>query len=188
MAYNNYSTLERGLTEDIFLKTEEGKNYLAQVWPGPVYFPDFLNPKGRAWWVNEVVEFQKKIPFDGLWIDMNEVSNFCSGSTCTFSGVIYPNENQCYLECSKTQTTWDMPPYKIARDGAYELIGDKTMAMTVKHFDGTSEYNAHNLYGLSESIATNEALKLARKKRPFILSRYFQFFLFFLRMMSSVSP
>jgi alpha-glucosidase/alpha-D-xyloside xylohydrolase len=171
MAYDNYSTLQRGLADDVFLKDEQNENYLAQVWPGPVYFPDFLNPKTKAWWVNEVAEFHTKVPFDGLWIDMNEVSNFCSGTQCKFDGVVYHNRNDCYLKCQKPSSKYDDPPYKIVRAGAYENIGDKTVAMTVKHYDGTIEYNSHNLYGLSESIATNEALVTARKKRPFILSR-----------------
>lgn len=170
-AYNNYTTLQRGLAQDIFLKDEQNKNYLAQVWPGPVFFPDFLNPKGKAWWTEEIAEFHKKVPFDGLWIDMNEVSNFCNGNRCKFSGVVYLNKNECYLVCKKPASQWDDPPYKMKRQGSYENIGDKTIALSVKHYDGTLEYNSHNLYGLSETIATNEALKSIQKKRPFILSR-----------------
>jgi alpha-glucosidase (family GH31 glycosyl hydrolase) len=44
----NYSTLQRGLRADIFLKNEFGDNYLAQVWPGLVYFPNFLHPKAQS--------------------------------------------------------------------------------------------------------------------------------------------
>lgn len=171
MAYNNYSTFQRGLAEDIFLKDDQNENYLGQVWPGPVYFPDFLNPKGKAWWGNEIAEFHRKVPFDGLWIDMNEVSNFCNGTRCKFNGVVYLDHNECYVECEKPTSQWSDPPYKMIRQGAYDNIGDKTIAMNVKHYDGTLEYNSHNLYGLSEAIATNEALKATRKKRPFVLSR-----------------
>lgn len=172
MAYNNYSTFQRGLAEDIFLKDDQNENYLGQVWPGPVYFPDFLNPKGKAWWGNEIAEFHRRVPFDGLWIDMNEVSNFCNGTRCKFNGVVYLDHNECYVECEKPTSQWSDPPYKMIRQGAYDNIGDKTIAMNVKHYDGTLEYNSHNLYGLSEAIATNEALKATRKKRPFVLSRY----------------
>ena len=53
-----------------------------QVWPGAVHFPDFLNPEGEQWWTDMVRDFYEKVPFDGLWVDMNEASNFCTGHVC----------------------------------------------------------------------------------------------------------
>jgi alpha-D-xyloside xylohydrolase len=178
VAYKNYSTLERGLKDDIFLKNEFGNNYLAQVWPGPVYFPDFLHPKATSWWTKEVADFFNKVPFDGLWIDMNEASNFCTGSACSFetSNLGPSNKNdssndKCVLRCVNGTTRFDNPPYKIDHVGSYDNLGDKTIAMTVRHYNGALEYDAHNLYGLSESIVTQKALKTVTEKRPFILSR-----------------
>jgi alpha-glucosidase len=48
-------------------------------------FPDFvgavLNGTGAlTWWANEIAEYFKEIQFDGIWIDMSEVSSFCVGS------------------------------------------------------------------------------------------------------------
>ena len=52
------------------------------MWPGAVHFPDFLDLKGQKWWLDMVKDFHEKVPFDGLWVDMNEASNFCTGHVC----------------------------------------------------------------------------------------------------------
>ncbi|XP_024370567.1 alpha-xylosidase 1 isoform X2 [Physcomitrium patens] len=177
VGYKNYSTLERGLKDDIFLKNEFGNNYLAQVWPGPVYFPDFLHPKASSWWTQEIADFFDKVPFDGLWIDMNEASNFCTGSACSFDtltlgmGKNDSDNDRCLLHCVNGTSRFDDPPYKINHVGTYDNLGVKTIAMTVKHYNGVLEYDAHNLYGLCESIATQKTLRDVTGKRPFILSR-----------------
>ena len=54
-----------------------------QVWPGATYYPDFLNPGVQAYWERELQDFHRLLPFDGLWIDMNEAANFCTGEVCT---------------------------------------------------------------------------------------------------------
>ena len=53
-----------------------------QVWPGPVHFPDFISREGQRWWLDQVRAFYADVPFDGLWVDMNEPSNFCTGHVC----------------------------------------------------------------------------------------------------------
>ncbi len=50
-------------------------------------------------------------------------------------------------------------------------LSEKTLAVTVRHFDGTLEYDAHNLYGLYQAAVTASALERLRGKRSFILSR-----------------
>eukprot|EP01018_Ginkgo_biloba_P029324 Gb_01073 [translate_table: standard] len=171
-----YKTFRRGMQDDIFIK-HGGVPYLGQVWPGPVYFPDFLNPKSVSFWTKEISEFHKTVPFDGLWVDMNEISNLCNGGTsCSVpKGKECPKINawtDCCLVCSNANLTkWDDPPYKINAGGIHRPLGKLTLAASAVHYNNTLEYNAHNLYGLSEVIATNKALKSALKKRPFILSR-----------------
>jgi alpha-glucosidase (family GH31 glycosyl hydrolase) len=53
-----------------------------QVWPGPTHFPDFLNPATPAWWAGQLSAFHPVAPYDGIWLDMNEPSNFCEGEVC----------------------------------------------------------------------------------------------------------
>ncbi|XP_024517857.1 probable alpha-glucosidase Os06g0675700 [Selaginella moellendorffii] len=172
----NYETYRRAKEMDVFIKDVQGKPYLGQVWPGPVHFPDFLHPRALEFWTGEVSRFHKEVPFDGLWIDMNEASNFCQGVTCTLpANVTCPipgSFTQCCLVCSNDLATkWDNPPYAINNAGTHRSLGGKTIPTSATHYNGTLEYNAHNLYGLAEAIVINSALKTVVKKRPFVLSR-----------------
>ncbi|KAL8531678.1 hypothetical protein ACS0TY_008320 [Phlomoides rotata] len=171
----SYGVYQRGVANDVFIKYQ-GKPFLAQVWPGAVNFPDFLNPKTVEWWVDEVRRFHELVPVDGLWIDMNEVSNFCTGLCTIPEGRICPNGTapgwECCLDCKNvTQTRWDDPPYKINASGTQVPIGYKTIATSAVHYNGVLEYDAHSIYGFSQSIATHKGLLGIEGKRPFILTR-----------------
>ena len=50
------------------------------VWPGPTVWPDWFNPQAQDYWNNQFAQFFSPgngVDIDGLWIDMNEGSNFC---------------------------------------------------------------------------------------------------------------
>ncbi|KAH9616079.1 hypothetical protein KSS87_012301 [Heliosperma pusillum] len=172
---SSYGVHQRGMANDVFIKYG-GKPYLAQVWPGAVNFPDFLNPKTVSWWMDEIKRFHELFPIDGLWIDMNEVSNFCSGLCTIPKGKICPSGTGpgwiCCLDCKNiTKTRWDEPPYKINATGSSAPIGFKTIATSAVHYNGVLEYDAHSLYGFSQTIATHKGLQALEGKRPFILTR-----------------
>lgn len=171
---NTYGVYQRGIANDVFIKYDN-EPYLAQVWPGAVNFPDFLNPKTVSWWGDEVKRFHELVPVDGLWIDMNEASNFCSGKCKIPKGQCPTGSGPgwiCCLDCKNiTKTRWDDPPYKINASGLQVPIGFKTIATSAYHYNGVLEYDAHSLYGFSQSIATHQALQGLEGKRPFILTR-----------------
>lgn len=57
---------------------------------GYTVFPDWLSSGTGDWWTNEIVMFHRNLSFDGLWIDMSEVSSFCIGSCGTSNLTLNP--------------------------------------------------------------------------------------------------
>ena len=74
-----YSAYDEGVSQNIFVKDLQGVDpYLGQVWPGPAYFPDFFAENATSYWQQQLDGFYKIAKYDGIWIDMNEASNFCN--------------------------------------------------------------------------------------------------------------
>ncbi|ORY16610.1 glycosyl hydrolases family 31-domain-containing protein [Clohesyomyces aquaticus] len=85
-----YAPYTRGNESGAFLNNPDGSQYIGAVWPGYTVFPDWLSGAGVPWWVQEMVLWHKEIPFDGIWIDMSEVSSFCVGSCGTGNVTLNP--------------------------------------------------------------------------------------------------
>ena len=117
---------------------------------------------------------------------MNEASNFCNARSgydqvCSNASVISgecPSADvsniECCLSCSTVDDTHplDFPPYHIR--SVKGILGRKTISMSSTQYGNVSLYNTHNLYGLTESIATKNALVSIlskQNKRPFVLTR-----------------
>lgn len=231
-----YPVYEDGLAQDVFLKDITGKPYIGFVWPGAVHYPDFLNSKAHDFWAQQIAKFHELIEFDGLWIDMNEASNFCTGEICTLPQGAASNSfaynytshsaasNDCPLKCVQREQLQSLaaaaagaaaaggsrdalglaslpeaqalievlnrsmgdaelqqllagvgglrdPPYRVANSNVRAPLGAKAIGVTVSHHGGELQYDAHSLYGLTESIATHNALLNVTGRRPFVLTR-----------------
>ena len=53
----------------------------------------------------------------------------------------------------------DAPPYAIANNNVRLPLSFRTLPTTARHFDGTLQYDAHNLYGLSQAAVTARAMR-----------------------------
>ncbi|XP_040976019.1 lysosomal alpha-glucosidase-like isoform X6 [Aquila chrysaetos chrysaetos] len=147
----SYWPFDEGLRRGLFLNTTQGQPLIGQVWPGFTAFADFSNPDTHQWWLENLQHFHAHVPFDGLWIDMNEPSNFMDGS-----------EDGC------PPGELDSPPYTPAVLG--DSLSAKTVCASAKQ-RASVHYNLHNLYGLMEAKATASALIQIRGKRPLVISR-----------------
>nr|XP_032653104.1 lysosomal alpha-glucosidase isoform X2 [Chelonoidis abingdonii] len=147
----SYKPYDDGLKRGVFIRNATGKPLVGKVWPGPTVFPDFTNPETHRWWHDMVKEFHDQVPFDGMWIDMNEPSNFVAGS---LDGC--PNNKL------------ENPPYVPGVLGGSLRAG--TICASSQQYL-SSHYNLHSLYGLTEAIASHDALVKVRGKRPFVISR-----------------
>ncbi|CAF3783626.1 unnamed protein product [Rotaria sordida] len=147
-----YPPYDEGLKQGIFItKYNSTEPIVGEVWPGPTVFPDFTNPKTVEWWTKLLGAYHEIIPVDGMWIDMNEPSNFVDGS---------------HEGC--TTNSLDNPPFTPHVYGGN--ITAKTLCTSAQQYL-SSHYNLHSMYGYFEAKATNAALRPILKKRPFVLSR-----------------
>ncbi|KAM3922290.1 lysosomal alpha-glucosidase-like [Leptodactylus fuscus] len=141
-----------GLKRGVYVTNETGQPLIGKVWPGLTVFVDFVNPEAHKWWYDMLKEFHDKVPFDGMWIDMNEPANtHAHGSV-----------DNC------TDNTLENPPY------VPNVVGGVLRHTTIcasSHQYLSSHYNLHNMYGFTETIASHDALIKIRGKRPFVISR-----------------
>jgi alpha-glucosidase (family GH31 glycosyl hydrolase) len=131
-----------GLNNNIYIKSPNGTNLEGQVWPGNVNYPDWFNPNTSLFWDIGLNLLYEEVPFSGIWLDMNEASNFVPGENG-----FKPDKDDLL----------NLPPYKPTKP--QDFIFTKTMRMDALHHGGILENNVHNTFGFLESKATYNFLK-----------------------------
>ncbi|XP_041330517.1 lysosomal alpha-glucosidase-like [Pyrgilauda ruficollis] len=76
-----YRPYELGQEMGVWVNNSDGVTpAVGQAWPpGDSVFPDYTNPRTVEWWTQLCLEFKDVLDYDGIWIDMNEPSNFMRG-------------------------------------------------------------------------------------------------------------
>ena len=152
-----YRPFDLGQEMDVWVKTPSGTPLTGQVWPlDPVYFPDYTNPRTKLWWSLLVTEFHDLLEYDGLWIDMNEPSNFVPGDM--------------YSGCESVNVNY--PPYmpRIRLDNTDHGLADKSLCGDSVQYLG-QHYHVHNMFGWSQSSPTLTGVREATGGRGLVLSR-----------------
>eukprot|EP00276_Gloeochaete_wittrockiana_P018185 CAMPEP_0184341240 /NCGR_PEP_ID=MMETSP1089-20130417/9855_1 /TAXON_ID=38269 ORGANISM="Gloeochaete wittrockiana, Strain SAG46.84" /NCGR_SAMPLE_ID=MMETSP1089 /ASSEMBLY_ACC=CAM_ASM_000445 /LENGTH=975 /DNA_ID=CAMNT_0026669427 /DNA_START=135 /DNA_END=3059 /DNA_ORIENTATION=+ len=171
-SYASYNAL---VNSGAFIKDANGNAFSGKVWPGYTIFPDFFHPNALSFWSGQISSFLATVPVDGLWIDMNEISNFCQGE-CNGTNPQFAINSKSFFEKSDKLVksaffSATSPPYAINNQGGHNALNVKTLDMNAVHYTNVLEYNAHNLFGLTEAIATKTALESTTGRRSFVLSR-----------------
>lgn len=158
----NYTTYNLGHKLDVFIKNPDGTEYVGKVWPGNAVWADWHYPAAGGWWADEITRFYQQIEFDGIWIDMSELSSFCEGSCGTSSPQAEP--------VPSGERNINYPPYAI--NNIQGPLNSMTIAVNATHVDGVVEYDVHNSWGHGLLNATYHGLRQAQpNKRPFIIGR-----------------
>jgi alpha-glucosidase len=169
-----YGTYARGLSRGIFVKNPPkvarygGKYFVGQVWPGNVHFIDFTHENASKFLSEELIiffnQFDNLHVFAGLWLDMNEPSNFIDGYNYNFED--FPRDYASF--------SLNFPRYCINNGGDESPVYQKTIPMDSLTQLGTC-YQTHNMYGIFESKVSYEAMKELNhpigQARPFLLTR-----------------
>ncbi|CAN8010658.1 unnamed protein product, partial [Ixodes pacificus] len=148
---------------------------LGRLWPcGPVAYVDFFRSATQSWWAKELDIFRKLVHFDGIWMDMNEPTEF-SG----IKDVVSPKAAKaCFghwkMRCPNS--VYDDPPYPTRAATSYgsdERLNDRTLCMVGQHGDNErhSHYDVHSLYGWSQTVVTHKALESLMEHRHLLISR-----------------
>ncbi|XP_014207226.1 lysosomal alpha-glucosidase-like isoform X2 [Copidosoma floridanum] len=148
-----YAPFDEGVRRNVFVKDANSeKPFIGKVWNlVSTAWPDFTNPNTTPYYTEMMGNMHNEFEYDGAWIDMNEPSNFFNG-----------HKNGCQAN------PLDNPPYLPQVNG--DLLATKTLCMNSKQYLG-NHYDLHNVYGTSQAVVVNHALKKIRNKRPFIISR-----------------
>eukprot|EP01134_Creolimax_fragrantissima_P008464 CFRG8464T1 len=167
---NGYDVYQTGKEKDVFLKRYDGQEFQGKVWPGLVAYPDFFNPVTGDWWIENIANFlsprrEDTVHVDGLWVDMNELSNFCNGP-CNAE-----IDRDLRIVHRAREFMPNNPPYRINNNGRRLNLEERTVSMDALHYGDVYEYDVHNLFGHMEANVTKHGLEQARGKRSFIISR-----------------
>ncbi|XP_036037736.1 putative maltase-glucoamylase-like protein FLJ16351 [Onychomys torridus] len=146
-----YKVYANGSKSRVWIMSSSGFA-VGEGYPGQSVFPDFSNPASILWWTQQLTQFYKVLEFDGVWIEMDELSTLLQGSN-----------HKC------ESNNLNFPPFTPSVLNGSLLVG--TLCMDTEFYSGL-HYDVHSLYGYTMSRATDLALgTVFSPKRSFILSR-----------------
>ncbi|CAG0884820.1 unnamed protein product [Cyprideis torosa] len=191
---DDYPPAKRGFEANVYLQWGNnsyipedqppglGNYVVGYMWPdNKTVWPDFFKNSTTPWWIQEVGLLHDLIPWDALWIDMNEPAVFGTNDDKPWN---WPEDLPNWsLKCPETK--YDFPPYKTAHTSddaaATGTIAHKTICLSSVSIDDRQpqgspnktyrQYDVHSLYGWSQAEPTLMAARQATGNRSMVFSR-----------------
>lgn len=181
---------ERGSEMDIFIKDVRGEEaaekFVGSSWSSYV---DFTHPNASQYWYEVLSAFHEYLlPFDGLWIDMNEPTSSCDEAFAATNHSCHAFEEDEADELARAvahggfvrsaDVAFPFDPYRqpfvpgqnTIERGGHGNLNSATLPMAARQH-ASLHYNLHSLYGHAQAKATRHVLDLLLQKRSLLLSR-----------------
>lgn len=160
-----YSIYEEGLKQGYFCTDEDGKPFVAGVWPGDTHFPDVLNPEARAWFGAQY-KVLTDAGIEGFWNDMNEPAIFYSKQGLDAALETINELKDQELTLSNFWRLKDALNSLSNNEEDHRRFYHKINGSLVRHD------KVHNLYGFNMTRAASEAFDtLTPNHRTLLFSR-----------------
>ena len=165
----NNQYIELGNKLDIFIKSNyTKKNLIGKVWPGNTVFPDFFNPNIESFWNEGLSNYYKIIPYDGIWLDMNEPTNLQETGKCRGELI---SDDQC-IKDKNIYFEEDLPYIPGYRKDLNKKLSEKSLSENAILYGNKTMYNVKPLISLLQTKQTFNYLNNNNQAiRPFVLSR-----------------
>ncbi|MFP3400653.1 alpha-glucosidase MalA [Acidianus sp.] len=142
----NYEVFISGLGK--YCETDKGDLFVGKLWPGNSVYPDFFREETRDWW-SELISKWLSQGVDGIWLDMNEPTDF--------------------TKVFQIREVLGSTPIELRDDRIYYTFPDNVIHyLRGKKVPHSQVRNAYPYY---EAMATFEGFKKVGKDEIFILSR-----------------
>ncbi|OQS00229.1 lysosomal alpha-glucosidase, partial [Thraustotheca clavata] len=173
---DDYESYKDGVEMNVFVKDPSNKNIEQdKAWPGLVAFPDFFHPNASTYWKKQLSRYYTTAKYDGIWLDMNEPSSFCTEGgreslSCSANDV-FPRSQ--FIPSADIMAPFD--PYRQPYVPGQKVLATGNLAFKTAslgaHSYNSIQYNVHSLYGHSNNMATRDVVDSIRGSRTFILTR-----------------
>ncbi len=138
-AWDVYTT---GVANQHFLKGPDGSPFVGEVWPGAAVFPDFSDPEVRSFWGSLVPRTVGK-GVSGLWIDMNEPSNFTGQKGGTVPDSVPATGDGFPTSMAEMHNVYALNEARATYQGMLDAVpGERPFLLTRAGYSGIQRYAA----------------------------------------------